>query len=167
MTIKRKVVNMKKGLKLYFKKFYSFSGYCCILDFWMDSFWKMNKNLIFFLLLFQISIYSFYFYSTTSFFTQKLFGRKYVKCANNINIFYMIITGFLLSFLLHFDATRKEDFKKNLHVASFACNVTYFFSWILICSFPFTYTDLPNKYEWVRIFFFFLKYFQQNTYYVS
>lgn len=62
-----------------------------------------------------------------------------------------MITGLILGFVIYsvnnFDENRHLKIAKQI---SFAFLYLYYFSWIIICGTPITFTDLHNKYEWVR-----------------
>ncbi|GBM35704.1 hypothetical protein AVEN_267460-1 [Araneus ventricosus] len=55
--------------------------------------------------------------------------------------------GVILCFVIH----KTCDFqgKQFVQNTSFLFGVMYFMSWVFLCASPFTFTDLPNKYEWV------------------
>ncbi|KAG8202137.1 hypothetical protein JTE90_010498 [Oedothorax gibbosus] len=58
--------------------------------------------------------------------------------------------GLILASIIH--SVNNFDEIKNLKIVkqiSSSFLHLYYFSWILICGTPITYTDLPNKYEWV------------------
>ncbi|GIX89604.1 hypothetical protein CEXT_201321 [Caerostris extrusa] len=45
--------------------------------------------------------------------------------------------------------TSKVEGKEFVENASLFFGLLYFMSWVFLCASPFTFTDLPNKYEWV------------------
>ncbi|GFY45198.1 uncharacterized protein TNIN_122641 [Trichonephila inaurata madagascariensis] len=55
--------------------------------------------------------------------------------------------GIILCFIIH--KTCKIQGQELMENASFFFGTLYFLSWVFLCASPFTFTDLPNKYEWV------------------
>ncbi|GFS96100.1 uncharacterized protein NPIL_489711 [Nephila pilipes] len=55
--------------------------------------------------------------------------------------------GIILCFIIH--KTCKIQGQKSTENASYLFGSLYFLSWVFLCASPFTFTDLPNKYEWV------------------